>query len=77
MTYFFRSTFERRGAVLEQFSHGGSGIAGDGVDQALALGMHGAGVEWMRAVADAEKAGGLLEGLRTEAGNLQAVPGGT
>jgi hypothetical protein len=36
-------------------------------DERVALGMNGAGVERMHAVADAEKAGGLLEGLRAEA----------
>ncbi len=35
--------------------------------------MDGAGVERVRAVADAEEAGGLLEGFRPEAGDLQQL----
>ena len=45
--------------------------AGDLLDHWVGLGMDGRHVERIVAVADAQKAGGLLEGLGADAGNFE------
>ena len=61
---------------MEEFADGATEVSGHFIHEIIALGMDGTGIEWMRAVADAEESGGLLKGLGTEAGDFQKFVAG-
>ncbi len=74
-SYVFRDVFLQvhlgaSGGILEQLLHGRAGVSRNAVYELIALGVHCAGVERMAAVADAQEAGGLFEGLGAETGHL-------
>ena len=57
--------------VADEFAHVASGMGEDALDHRIGFGVHRRGVEGIVALHDAQEAGGLFEGLWTEAGHLE------
>ena len=61
------------GIAGEKLTDGAAGVGGHLLDQLVALGVDGGGVERVLAVADTQEARALLEAFRAHAGNLQQL----
>lgn len=62
--------------ALHEFADGCARILGHALDHGVGFRVHGAGVEGLLAVPDAQEAGALLKGLGAEAGHLEKIPAG-
>ena len=70
---FFQFDGSAPSGVLHQLGDRAADIRRHAVDEGVALGVHGTGVERMPPVADAEEASSLFEGLGAETWNLQEI----
>jgi len=68
---FLRLDFITSRFVAEEIGDGAAEVGGYGVHEWIAFRVNGAGVEGVGAVANAEEAGGLLEGLGAKAGDFE------